>query len=181
MRVVVLDPGDEHPTSSLLSLFAFFIIVMAIMIIVNNIKSNPQALTACLTVMAAPNSRTGSRANPLPPKQATPIFQYSVCTVISLQTAAFTAIPLTLSSTILAPFSAQNYNSIFSKLTSGRSMKSLLCIKWLAINTQGSETESISVNIDADDFTLARRPHMQWLNAGNFYRAKGLLSAKPEM
>ncbi|MGR8998045.1 MAG: TIM44-like domain-containing protein [Gammaproteobacteria bacterium] len=55
-------------------------------------------------------------------------------------------------------------------------------IKWLEINTRGSETESISVEIDAN-YTLhlqGKRTRYAVDERWQFYRQKGVLSAEPD-
>ena len=176
--------GNEHPMSSLSALLVFFIIVMVIMIIVNNITSTPQTFTARPTLV----NRT-QQQNKIEEQLA----------LLKLSDANFSSILfLDFVHSLYSKFYSYSTHPEFSYLSPFLSAELqqhfqqagqwtvnevvINGIKWLEINTQGSETESISVDIDAN-YTLhlqGKRTRYAVAERWQFYRQKGLLSAEPE-
>ncbi|MEI7994541.1 MAG: TIM44-like domain-containing protein [Methylococcaceae bacterium] len=176
--------GDEHPMSSLLSLFVFFIIVMAIMIIVNNIKSNPQAFTARPTLVnrTQQQNRIEEQLALLKTSDANFSSILFLDFVHSLYS-KFYSYSTHPEFSYLSPFLSAELQQHFQQAGEWTVNEVVINgIKWLEINTQGSETESISVDIDAN-YTLhlqGKRTRYAVAERWQFYRQKGLLSAEPE-
>ncbi len=176
--------GNEHPMSSLSALLVFCIIVVAINIVLKNITSPPQAYTARPTLVNRTRQQNGIKGQLVLLKQSDSNFSSILFLdfVHSLYT-KFYSYSTKPEFSYLSPFLSTELQHHFQQAGPWTVNEVVINgIKWLEINTQGSETESISVDIDAN-YTLhlqGKRTRYAVNERWQFYRQKGVLSAEPE-
>ena len=176
--------GNEHPMSSLPVLFVFFIIVIAIVIVLKNIISPPQSFTVSPTIVNRTRQQNSIRDQLALLKQSDANFSSILFLdfVHSLYS-KFYSYSTHPEFSFLSPFLSAELQQHFQQCGPWTVNEVVINgIKWREINTLGSETDSISVDIDANYSLHLQGKHTRYAVAERwlFYRQKGVLSAEPD-
>lgn len=175
--------GNEHPMSSPVVLIVFIILLIVIVIVLRNMLST-QSFTAAPTLDNHLKQQKAIQQQLASLKQCDANFSGILFLdfVHSLYS-KFYSYSTHPEFSYLSPFLSEELQQHF-RLSTPWTVNEVVIngIKWLEINTQGSETDSISLDIDAN-YTLhlqGKRTRYAVDERWQFYRQKGVLSAEPD-
>ncbi len=175
--------GNEHPMSSLTVLIVFIVLVIVIIAIVKNQNSKP-AFTARPTFINRDNQRSSIQQQLALLKQQDANFSGILFLefVHSLYN-KFYSYSTHPEFSYLSPFLSSDLQQHFQQASAWTINEVVINgIRWLEIITDAGESDSISVDIDAN-YTLlqqGKRSRYAVEERWQFFRQKGVLSAEPK-